>query len=51
MRVKGSWEERGLEPQAERLMQTDYTRKTQEVAEQRKAIEAERERVETSPRI
>lgn len=31
---------------AERLMQADYTRKTQEVAEQRKAIEAERERVE-----
>lgn len=29
----------------ERLMQADYTRKTQEVAEQRKAIEAERERV------
>lgn len=31
---------------AERLMQADYTRKTQEVAEQRKAIQAERERVE-----
>jgi len=31
---------------AERLMQADYTRKTQEVAEQRKAVEAERERVE-----
>lgn len=31
---------------AERLMQADYTRKTQEVAEQRKAFEAERERVE-----
>jgi hypothetical protein len=29
---------------AERLMQADYTRKTQEVAEQRKAIEADRER-------
>lgn len=29
----------------ERLMQADYTRKTQEVAEQRKAIEAEREQV------
>ena len=29
---------------AERLMQADYTRKTQEVAEQRKAFEAERER-------
>lgn len=31
---------------AEKLMQADYTRKTQEVAEQRKAVEAERERVE-----
>lgn len=31
---------------AERLMQADYTRKTQEVAAQRKAIEAERERTE-----
>jgi len=30
---------------AERLMQADYTRKTQEVAETRKAIEAERELV------
>ncbi|MEH6435780.1 hypothetical protein [Massilia sp. DD77] len=30
---------------AERLMQADYTRKTQEVAETRKAIEAEREQV------
>jgi len=30
---------------AERLMQADYTRKTQEVAESRKAIEAERESV------
>lgn len=31
--------------QAERLMQADYTRKTQEVADSRKAIEAEREQV------
>ncbi len=30
---------------AERLMQADYTRKTQEVAEQRKAMEAQREQV------
>lgn len=30
---------------SERLMQADYTRKTQEVAEQRKAIEAQREEV------
>jgi hypothetical protein len=30
---------------AERLMQQDYTRKTQEVAESRKAVEAEREQV------
>lgn len=30
---------------AERLMQSDYTRKTQEVAESRKAVEAEREQV------
>lgn len=30
----------------ERLMQADYTRKTQEVAEQRKTIEAERQRVQ-----
>lgn len=30
---------------SERLMQADYTRKTQEVAEQRKAIEAQREHV------
>lgn len=29
---------------AERLMQADYTRKTQEVAEQRKAVEAEQQR-------
>ena len=28
---------------AERLMQADYTRKTQTVAEERKAVEAERE--------
>lgn len=31
---------------SERLMQADYTRKTQEVAEQRKAIEAQRAEVE-----
>ena len=31
---------------AERLMQADYTRKTQEVAEQRKAIEAQRAQVQ-----
>lgn len=31
---------------AERLMQADYTRKTQEVAEQRKAIEAQREHIQ-----
>ncbi|WP_136420291.1 hypothetical protein [Herbaspirillum sp. ST 5-3] len=30
---------------AERLMHSDYTRKTQEVAEQRKAVEAEREAI------
>lgn len=30
---------------AERLMQADYTRKTQEVAEQRKAIESQREEI------
>lgn len=33
------------EIKAQRLMQADYTRKTQEVAEQRKAIQAEREQV------
>ena len=35
------------EIRAQRLMQADYTRKTQEVAEQRKAIQAEREKVQT----
>jgi hypothetical protein len=36
---------------AERLMQADYTRKTQEVAEQRKAIEAQREQVQRNAQM
>lgn len=36
---------------AERLMQSDYTRKTQEVAEQRKAVEAQRAQVAQQAQI
>jgi hypothetical protein len=36
---------------AERLMQADYTRKTQEVAEQRRTIEQERERFQEAARL
>ena len=45
--VKGKGKKDALEKlKAERLMQADYTRKTQEVAEQRKAIEAQRAQVQ-----
>lgn len=36
---------------AERLMQADYTRKTQEVAEQRKALEAEAQQVQRARQV
>lgn len=36
---------------AERMMQADYTKKTQEVAENRKAVEAEREQVQASAKL
>lgn len=36
---------------AERMMQSDYTKKTQEVAENRKAIEADREQFQASAKL